>query len=121
MATKNFTEKDLLNEVISNETMSEQAKIKAQAMLDKINEKNEKRKTSEKAVAKAENDEKIKAVILDVLTDKPQASGYISKVVSEKLGEIITSNKVASVAKTIDGIKITPMRYDGRPTNGYSL
>lgn len=130
MATK-FTERMAMEEIIAlfealegaDVAVSTELKDFAVARLAKLDEKNEKRKTSEKAVAKAEADATLAGVILAVLGAKAMASGEVVTALKAK-GVDITSNKVASLAgKLADEGKIvkTKGRKNGREVNLWTL
>jgi len=130
MATK-FTERMAMEEVIAlfealegaDVAVSAELKDFAVARLAKLDEKNEKRKTSEKAVAKAEADATLAGAILAVLGAKAMASGEVVTALKAK-GVNITSNKVASLAgKLADEGKVvkTKGRKNGREVNLWTL
>lgn len=130
MATK-FTERMAMEEVIAlfealegaDVAVSTELKDFAVARLAKLDEKNEKRKTSEKAVAKAEADATLAGAILAVLGAKAMASGEVVTALKVK-GVDITSNKVASLAgKLADEGKVvkTKGRKNGREVNLWTL
>ena len=126
MATK-FTERMAMEEVIAlfealegaDVAVSTELKDFAVARLAKLDEKNEKRKTSEKAVAKAEADATLAGAILAVLGAKAMASGEVVTAL-KAMGVDITSNKVASLAgKLADEGKVvkTKGRKNGKEVN----
>ena len=130
MATK-FTERMAMEEVIAlfealegaDVAVSTELRDFAVARLAKLDEKNEKRKTSEKAVAKAEADATLAGAILAVLGAKAMASGEVVTALKAK-GVDINSNKVASLAgKLADEGKVvkTKGRKNGREVNLWTL
>ena len=130
MATK-FTERMAMEEVIAlfealegaDVAVSTELRDFAVARLAKLDEKNEKRKTSEKAVAKAEADATLAGAILAVLGAKAMASGEVVTALKAK-GVDINSNKVASLAgKLADEGKVvkTKGRKNGKEVNLWTL
>lgn len=130
MATK-FTERMAMEEVIAlfealegaDVAVSTELRDFAVARLAKLDEKNEKRKTSEKAVAKAEADATLAGAILAVLGAKAMASGEVATALKAK-GVDINSSKVASLAgKLADEGKVvkTKGRKNGREVNLWTL
>lgn len=130
MATK-FTERMAMEEVIAlfealegaDVAVSTELRDFAVARLAKLDEKNEKRKTSEKAVAKAEADATLAGAILAVLGAKAMASGEVVTALKAK-GVDITPNKVASLAgKLADEGKVvkTKGRKNGGEVNLWTL
>ena len=130
MATK-FTERMAMEEVIAlfealegaDVAVSTELRDFAVARLAKLDEKNEKRKTSEKAVAKAEADATLAGAILTVLGAKAMASGEVVTALKAK-GVDINSNKVASLAgKLADEGKVvkTKGRKNGKEVNLWTL
>ena len=130
MATK-FTERMAMEEVIAlfealegaDVAVSTELRDFAVARLAKLDEKNEKRKTSEKAIAKAEADATLAGAILAVLGAKAMASGEVVTALKAK-GVDINSNKVASLAgKLADEGKVvkTKGRKNGREANLWAL
>lgn len=133
MAATKFTERMAMTEVLAlfealegTETpVSADLKAFAKARLAKLDEKNEKRKTSEKAVAKAKVDETLATAILAVLGENEKAvtSAAIVEALKAK-GVEITPNKVASLAgKLADEGKVikTKDRAKGREVNFWAL
>lgn len=133
MAATKFTERMAMTEVLAlfealegTETpVSADLKAFAEARLAKLDEKNEKRKTSEKAVAKAKVDETLATAILAVLGENEKAvtSAAIVEALKAK-GVEITPNKVASLAgKLADEGKVikTKDRAKGREVNFWAL
>ena len=130
MATK-FTERMAMEEVIAlfealegaDVAVSTELRDFAVARLAKLDEKNEKRKTSEKAIAKAEADATLAGAILAVLGAKAMASGEVVTALKAK-GVDINSYKVASLAgKLADEGKVvkTKGRKNGREVNLWTL
>ena len=130
MATK-FTERMAMEEVIAlfealegtDVAVSTELRDFAVARLAKLDEKNEKRKTSEKAVAKAEADATLAGAILTVLGAKAMASGEVVTALKAK-GVDINSSKVASLAgKLADEGKVVKIkgRKNGREVNLWTL
>lgn len=130
MATK-FTERMAMEEVIAlfealegaDVAVSAELRDFAVARLAKLDEKNEKRKTSERAVAKAKADATLAGAILAVLGAKAMASGEVVTALKAK-GVDINSNKVASLAgKLADEGKVvkTKGRKNGREANFWTL
>ena len=130
MATK-FTERMAMEEVIAlfealegaDVAVSAELRDFAVARLAKLDEKNEKRKTSEKAVAKAKADATLAGAILTVLGAKAMASGEVVTALKAK-GVDINSSKVAFLAgKLADEGKVvkTKGRKNGREANLWTL
>lgn len=131
MAATKFTERMAMTEVLAlfealegTETpVSADLKAFAEARLAKLDEKNEKRKTSEKALAKAAADETLASAILAVLGEKAMTSAEVVEALKAK-GVEVGSNKVASLAgKLADEGKVvkTKGRAKGREVNFWAL
>lgn len=124
MATK-MTERMAWTAVLALEGVTDELKAFAEGRIAKLDEKNEKRKTSEKAVAKAKVDETLTSAILAVLGENKNAvtSATIVEALKAK-GVEITPNKVASLAgKLADEGKVvkTKDRAKGREVNFWAL
>lgn len=125
MAATKMTERMAWTEVLKIEGITDELKTFAEGRIAKLDEKNEKRKTSEKAVAKAKVDETLATAILAVLGENEKAvtSAAIVEALKAK-GVEITPNKVASLAgKLADEGKVikTKDRAKGREVNFWAL
>lgn len=131
MAATKMTERMAMTEVLAlfealegTETpVSADLKTFAEARLAKLDEKNEKRKASEKALAKAAADETLASAVLAVLGEKAMTSAEVVETLKTK-GVEVGSNKVASLAgKLADEGKVvkTKGRAKGREVNFWAL
>lgn len=115
-----MTMKEFLTNV-SNGTITEEVIAKANEELAKIADKNEKRKTSEKALAKASENEEIRAVVASLLTDTVKPAKVLAEEAGKILGKSIETNTVTYVIKDIPNVKVVKDNYDGRKVNLYSI
>ena len=125
MAKTTFTEKMLMEEVIACSAMSTAAKEKAKIMLNHINERSDKRKTSEKAVSKKNADTETKAKLLSIMEkNKTYAANELTVLLNKSLTNEITVFKVNALAKALvtEGkVTQTDIRFNGKPAKGYTL
>lgn len=115
-----MTMKEFLTNV-SNGTITEEVIAKANEELVKIADKNEKRKTSEKALAKASENDEIRTVVASLLTDTVKPAKVLAEEAGKILGKTIETNTVTYVIKDIPNVKTVRDNYDGRKVNLYSI
>lgn len=115
-----MTMKDFLTKVTETSTDAEVI-AKANEELAKIADKNEKRKTSEKALAKANENEEIRTVVASLLTDTVKPAKVLAEEAGKILGKTIETNTVTYVIKDIPNVKVVKDNYDGRKVNLYSI
>lgn len=134
MAATKFTERMAMAEVLAlfealegTETpVSADLKAFAEARLAKLDEKNEKRKTSEKALAKASADATLTNAMVSVLEKgKKKTSAEVVELLKAK-GVEVTPNKVASLlgkaAKAENPVVLMAKdRAKGREVNVWTL
>ena len=120
-----MTERKAWEAVLKLEGVTDELKAFAEGRLAKLDEKNEKRKTSEKALAKAAADETLATAVLAVLGEAGKAVTSADVVAALKAkGVEVTSNKVASLgAKLVAEGKATVKkdRAKGREVNFWAL
>lgn len=100
MATT-MTMKDFLTAIVGFEGMTPELVSKAQEELDKLASKAEKRKTSEKALAKAGADEALRVTMLELMGDEPVLSAEMAAAVSGATGTEVSTSKVAAMFKVL--------------------
>lgn len=122
MATK-MTERMAWTEVLKIEGITDELKAFAEGRIAKLDEKNEKRKTSEKALAKAAADETLASAVLAVLGEKAMTSADVVAALKAK-GVEIGPNKVAALAaKLVEAGKVAKAKdkVKGREVNVWTL
>ncbi len=117
--TSKFTERNAWEEVANLETASEELKAFAVARLAKLDEKNDKRKNSEAAVAKREADATLRETIV--------ASLEAGKIyTAAELGALIGVGTMKASSLALDLVKENKLvqsetRSNGRKVKAYSL
>lgn len=117
--TSKFTERNAWEEITNLETASEELKAFAVARLAKLDEKNDKRKNSEAAVAKREADAAARETMLSVME---AGKTYVASELGTLIG--VSTMKASSLA--LDLIKENKLvqsetRSNGRKVKAYSL
>lgn len=117
--TSKFTERDAWKEVTTLETASEDLKAFAAARLVKLDEKNDKRKNSEAAVAKREADATARETMLSVME---AGKTYVASELGTLVG--VTTMKASSLACDLakeNKLVQSEVRSNGRKVKGYTL
>lgn len=117
--TSKFTERNAWEEVTTLETASEDLKAFAVARLAKLDEKNDKRKNSEAAVAKREADAAAREAMLSAME---AGKTYVASELGTLVG--VTTMKASSLAGdlTKEGKFVqSDIRSNGRKVKGYTL
>lgn len=117
--TSKFTERNAWEEVANLETASEELKAFAVARLAKLDEKNDKRKNSEAAVAKREAD----ATLRETLVASLEAGKIYT---AAQLGALIGVGTMKASSLALDLVKENKLvqsetRSNGRKVKAYSL
>lgn len=101
-------------EAIVNGNITDEVVNMALHEIDKMDERNARRKN--KPTKNALANEPIKAQILEVLTDTPM----VASAVAEAVG--ITTQKASALLRQIDGLTVTEVKVKGRgKVKGYAL
>lgn len=110
-----MTNREFLNAVKAIENAPADVKAYAENELEKLNARNAKRanQPSKTAIANAPLIEKVKEYLTS--TTEPMCSAEIAEVLG------MTSNKVASLLKNIEGIEVSDKKYNKRKVNAYKL
>lgn len=98
--TTSMTMRDFLTRVMAVEGMPEDLIEKAQAEIQKLDEKTAKRKTSEKALAKAADDKALRDTMITLLGTEPITSSEVAAKLTESGTEVSTS-KVSAMFKVL--------------------
>lgn len=117
--TSKFTERNAWEEVATLETASEDLKAFAVARLTKLDEKNDKRKNSEAAIAKREADAIARETMLSVMET---GKTYVASELGTMVG--VTTMKASSLASDLmkEGKLVqSEVRSNGRKVKGYTL
>ena len=117
--TSKFTERHAWEEVANLATVSEELKAFAVARLAKLDEKNDKRKNSEAAVAKREADASARETMLSTME---VGKTYVASELGIMVG--VTTMKASSLAGdlTKEGKLVqSDVRSNGRKMKGYTL
>lgn len=101
-------------EAIVNGNITDEVVNMALHEIDKMDERNARRKN--KPTKNALANEPIKAQILEVLTDTPMVASAIADAVG------ITTQKASALLRQIDGLTVTEVKVKGRgKVKGYAL
>ena len=117
--TSKFTERNAWEEVANLETASEELKAFAVARLAKLDEKNDKRKNSEAAVAKREADAALRETMLSVMeAGKTYTAAELGALIGE--GTMKASSLALDLTKANKVVQ-SETRSNGRKCKGYTL
>lgn len=123
--TSKFTERNAWEEVLTLETASETLKTFATERIAKLDEKNEKRKNSEKTLAKQAADAELREAMVSVMeAGKTYAAAELGVALTTATGTEVSNMKASSLAKTLveaGTLVQSDIRYDGRKVKGYTL
>ena len=123
--TSKFTERNAWEEVLTLETASETLKTFAVERIAKLDEKNEKRKNSEKTLAKQAADAELREAMVSVMeAGKTYTAAELGIALTAATGTEVSNMKASSLAKTLSeaGTLIQgETRYNGRKVKGYTL
>lgn len=101
-------------EAIVNGNISDEVVNMALHEIEKMDERNMKRRNT--ASKKAKENEPIKAEILKVLTDAPMTAANVAEVVG------ITTQKASALLRQIDGLQVTEVKVKGKgKVKGYAI
>ena len=110
----NMTKREFFEAVMALENVDAELVLFAENEINKMNERNAKRKSTPSKTAIA--NEPIKAQIVEVLTETPQSASEIA----EKVG--ISTQKCSALLRQIDGLIITEVKVKGKgKVKGYAL
>lgn len=109
----NMTKREFYEAVMALENVDAELALFAENEINKMNERNAKRKSTPSKTAIA--NEPIKAQIVEVLTETPQSASEIA----EKVG--ISTQKSSSLLRQIDGLTVSELKVKGRKVKGYAL
>lgn len=123
--TSKFTERNAWEEVLTLETASETLKNFAAERIAKLDEKNEKRKNSEKTLAKQAADAELRETMISIMeAGKTYAAAELGIALTTATETEVSNMKASSLAKTLveAGILVqSDICYDGRKVKGYTL
>ena len=101
-------------EAIVNGNITDEVVAMALNEIDKMDERNAKRRNT--ASKKAKENEPIKAEIFKVLTDEPMTASMIAEAVG------ITTQKASALLRQIDGLTVTDVKAKGKgKVKGYAI
>lgn len=109
----NMTKREFYEAVMALENVDAKLALFAENEINKMNERNAKRKSTPSKTAIA--NEPIKAKIKKVLTSEPQTASEIAEKVE------ISTQKCSALLRQIDGLTVTEFKVKGKgKVNGYS-
>ena len=109
----NMTKREFYEAVMALENVDAELALFAENEINKMNERNAKRKSTPSKTAIA--NEPIKAHIVEVLTDTPQSASEIA----EKVG--ISTQKCSALLRQIEGLTVTEIKVKGKgKVKGYA-
>ena len=108
-----MTKREFFEAVMALENVDAELVLFAENEINKMNERNAKRKSTPSKTAIA--NEPIKAQIAEVLTDTPQSASEIA----EKVG--ISTQKCSALLRQIEGLTVTEIKVKGKgKVKGYA-
>ena len=108
-----MTKREFFEAVMALENVDAELVLFAEQEIEKMNERNAKRKNTPSKTAIA--NEPIKAHITEVLTDTPQSASEIA----EKVG--ISTQKCSALLRQIEGLTVTEIKVKGKgKVKGYA-
>lgn len=108
-----MTKREFFEAVMALENVDAELVLFAENEINKMNERNAKRKSTPSKTAIA--NEPIKAQIVEVLTDTPQSASEIA----EKVG--ISTQKCSALLRQIEGLTVTEIKVKGKgKVKGYA-
>lgn len=108
-----MTKREFFEAVMALENVDAELVLFAEQEIEKMNERNAKRKNTPSKTAIA--NEPIKAHIAEVLTDTPQSASEIA----EKVG--ISTQKCSALLRQIEGLTVTEIKVKGKgKVKGYA-
>lgn len=120
-----YTERNAWEEVLATDGASETLKKFAEERLAKLDEKNEKRKNSEKALAKKALDEDLRNALVSVMEkEKTYSAAELGIAITAATGIEVSNMKASNLAVDLakDGVlNQSNIRYEGRQVKGYTL
>lgn len=109
----NMTKREFFEAVMALENVDSELVLFAENEINKMNERNAKRKSTPSKTAIA--NEPIKAQIVEVLTETPQSASEIA----EKVG--ISTQKCSALLRQIEGLTVTEIKVKGKgKVKGYA-
>ena len=109
----NMTKREFFEAVMALENVDAELVLFAENEINKMNERNAKRKSTPSKTAIA--NEPIKAQIVEVLTETPQSASEIA----EKVG--ISTQKCSALLRQIEGLTVTEIKVKGKgKVKGYA-
>ena len=109
----NMTKREFYEAVIALENVDAELALFAENEINKMNERNAKRKSTPSKTALA--NEPIKAQIVEVLTETPQSASEIA----EKVG--ISTQKCSALLRQIENLTVTEIKVKGKgKVKGYA-
>lgn len=109
----NMTKREFYEAVMALENVDAELVLFAENEINKMNERNAKRKSTPSKTAIA--NEPIKAQIVEVLTETPQSASEIA----EKVG--ISTQKCSALLRQIEGLTVTEIKVKGKgKVKGYA-
>lgn len=109
----NMTKREFFEAVMALENVDAELVLFAEQEIEKMNERNAKRKSTPSKTAIA--NEPIKAQIVEVLTETPQSASEIA----EKVG--ISTQKCSALLRQIENLTVTELKVKGKgKVKGYA-
>ena len=109
----NMTKREFYEAVMALENVDAELVLFAENEINKMNERNAKRKSTPSKTAVA--NEPIKAQIVEILTETPQSASEIA----EKVG--ISTQKCSALLRQIEGLTVTEIKVKGKgKVKGYA-
>lgn len=109
-----MTKREFFVAVMALENIDEELKLFAEKEIEKMDERNAKRKASPSK--KAVENEPIKKAIKSILTDEPHTASEIANTVG------ISTQKASALLRQIDGLTVTEVKVKGKgKVKGYSI
>lgn len=109
----NMTKREFFEAVMALENVDAELVLFAEQEIEKMNERNAKRKNTPSKTAIA--NEPIKAQIVEVLTETPQSASEIA----EKVG--ISTQKCSALLRQIENLTVTELKVKGKgKVKGYA-
>ena len=108
-----MTKREFFEMVIANVEVEEMVEF-AKAEIEKMDARNTRR--SSKPTKKQEENEAIKARILEVLSNEPQSASQVGEKVE------ISTQKASALLRQIDGLEVSELKIKGKgKVKGYAL
>lgn len=109
----NMTKREFYEAVMALENVDAELVLFAEHEIEKMNERNAKRKSTPSK--KSVENEPIKAKIVEVLTETPQSASEIAEKVE------ISVQKCSALLRQIEGLNVTELKVKGKgKVKGYS-